>query len=562
MRRTWLALGIALSACTPPPAPTAAPAPSAGPSEVRVTGEPVDAKRWLAPDAARAISAGAGALRVLGADVVAEGERIGAFVEIPEGECALAFTRGSPGVGDVDLFAYDDDGSAFATDESPEREAAILLCPPHPRRLFVVARVMAGSGIVGVGVQSVPPAAADAVAKLLGVRGRPGEDSGRLDAWPGLEARVRARRDALGGKWDDVRRVALPVSPRAATHLSASIDAGRCLDLLVVPSDEITALEVTAEDAEARVIARAKDRGRERSLLFCAPPKGRATPINVAIRPRGPQGIVAAIFGRSAVGAEPEIEGHARVTHVGDSLELTAARAAIATATSGLGYAAPKAIGAGAAKVGSRAAFSVALPPGCARLDVIAGKPLVEMAASLWDDRGTLLTEGRAAASVALFTCGKGGAARVDLEALESPGPFAIELRRDNAAPPALVAHPVAAARLLSRLASGGEAADASMAATATVVGLEEGQRKIVPVPLPASGCADVIAALDGNASGIDLRIADGSGSGDGSVARARYLVSDRVCGAPNGKPVTAELKLASGKTEALVLVRPVAVAP
>jgi hypothetical protein len=144
----------------------------------------------------------------------------------------------------------------------------------------------------------------------------------------------------------------------------------------------------------------------------------------------------------------------------------------------------------------------------------------------------------------------------VEIEAMESPGPFAVELRRDKASPPALVAHPVAAARLLSRRGAGGEALDAGAAASATVQALEEGQRKIVPITPPANGCVEVIAALDAGASGLDMRLVDGAG--ESTVARARYVVSDRVCAAPNMKPAAAEIRVLSGKAEALLLVRPV----
>jgi hypothetical protein len=550
MRRLALLTAIAALAACGAPAPVAPP--PTPPPAVRVVSDTVDGQRWLATDAARAFAAGAGPLRVLGADIVAEGDRLGAFVEIPADECVLAFTRASPGVNDVDLHAFDDDGSAFATDESPDRDAAILACPPHPRRLYVVARVMSGAGVVGVGVQSVPRAAADAAAKLLGVRGRPGEDSGRLDAWPGLEAKIRAHRDTLGGRWEDVRRLALPLSPRAESRVSTILEAGRCLDVLVVPSDEVASLEVTVEDAGARILARARERGRERALLLCA---AHAAVINVSLRPRGTQGLAAVILGRSTPGAETELSARSPVVHVAPSFDLDAARAAATTLTAGLGYAPPRTLATGTARLGSRSATAVDLPAGCARLDVLAGKPLEEVAAALWDDRGTLLAESHAGGSTPLFACGRGGPARVEVEALESPGPFAIELRRDKAAPPALVAHPVAAARLLARLNAGGSAVDAAAAAGATVLALAAGERKIVPLPA-GGGCVDVVAALDAGGSGLDLRLVDGAG--ESTVTRARYVVADRVCAAA-GKPGAAELRVLAGKAEALLLVRPAA---
>jgi hypothetical protein len=388
-----LAALVAIAGCAAPSPPQAAPpSPSQKVAELRVLPDGVDARVLLAAHAARAIAAGAGPLRVIGADMAAEGDRIGAFVEIPDDECMLAFSRPSLTISDVDLFAYEDDGSTFASDESPEPEAAIVVCPPHPRRLYVVARVMAGSGLLGVGVQSVPRAAADAVAQAMNARGRPGEDSGRLDAWPGLEAKIRAHRESLGGRWEDLRRIVLPVAGRAASHVSATVDANRCLDVLVTPSEEVSSLEVVAEDAGARVVARGREHGRDRSLLLCA---SQPATVSIAVRPRASQGLAAVVLARSAAGAEPEITGASQVVHLTQTLDLDAARRALAAELAPLGYGAPRILVTGSARLGARTAVPVDLPAGCARLDVIAGKPLVEVAAALWDDHGALLAEAR-----------------------------------------------------------------------------------------------------------------------------------------------------------------------
>ena len=105
-----------LAACSGP-APAVPPAPSASaPAVPRILPDRVDGRPWLTPQATTAIAAGAGPLQVLGADVASEGDRLGAFVSIPEDECLLAFSRASATVVDVDLFAYDDEGAAFAAD--------------------------------------------------------------------------------------------------------------------------------------------------------------------------------------------------------------------------------------------------------------------------------------------------------------------------------------------------------------------------------------------------------------------------------------------------------------
>jgi hypothetical protein len=336
--------------------------------------------------------------------------------------------------------------------------------------------------------------------------------------------------------------------------VSAPVDPGRCLDVLVTPSEEVASLEMVVEDASARIVARGRDHGRDRTAILCA-----ATPatVTVAVRPRGTPGLAAVIVGKSSVGGEAEIADASRLVHLSPSAPLDEARRTLAAALGATGWAAPTPVATGTARVGSRSVVAVNLPTGCARIDVVAGKPLVEVGAALWDDKGALLGEGRAGASLPLFTCGKGGAARLDVEAVESPGPFAIELRKDKSAPAPLVAHPLAAGRLLARINAGGPAIDASSAAGASVLALDETSLRSLPVPVPASQCVEVIAALDGGASGLDLRLVDGAG--EGTITRGRFVATDRICATPGGKAGTAELRVLAGKGDALVLMRAVA---
>jgi hypothetical protein len=559
-RRAACALVIAVTAaigCGPTPAQTTGGAASGkgGPQKLRVSADQVDGRIWLAADAARATLAGAGSLQVIGADIASEGDRIGAFVDLPERECALIIARSSPSIADVDLFAYEDDGSAFASDESPDAAATLLVCPPHPKRVYVAARVMSGTGFLSVGVQSVSTDAADDVANATGARGRPGQDSGRLDSWPGLEAKIRAHRASIGSRWEDARRVALPVGPRAASRVSVAIEAGRCADVLVVPSDEVASLEVVAEDSTGRIFARGREHGRDRALTLCS---AEATQITIAVRPRASQGLVAVVVGRSQVGAEAEIAQAARIDHVTQTLELPAARKWHEKALSGrVSYGPAKMVAMGAARAGSRSTVPLELPAGCARIDVVAGKPLSDMLAELWDERGTMLGDGRGGAVASVFACGAGGPARLDVEALGRPGPFAVEVRKDRSAPAALVAHPIAAGRLLARMNAGGAVADASEAAQAQVLALDPATLKKLPLMVPANGCVEVIAAIDAGGSGLDLRLID-TVSNESTVARARHVVADRLCAGASQMAGAAELRLAAGKSDALVVTRQV----
>jgi len=526
---------------------------TAKPEPVRVKGEKPEARALLEPDAKRTKEAGAGPLEVVSTEFLSEGDRVGAFIEVPLDACALVMARGSASVVDVDLFAYEDDGASFAVDESTDARPAILICPPHPRRLYVAARVVSGTGLVGLGVQKVPPDALAAVEQVAGARGRSGGETGRLEAWPGLEAKLIAHRGFLGGRWEEVRRAALPAAPRAASRFSVPVEADRCLDVFVSPSEEIGSLEVVAEDASGRIVARGKDRGRDRSIVVCS---AVSMELSIALRPRASTGLVAVVASRSTPGAAAAIEPAARAEYLTETRELAAARTALERDLASKGFAAPKTIATGAAKLGSRATANLDLPAGCARIDVVAGKPLLDVGASLWNDRGALLGEGRGGGSVTLFSCGPGGAARVDVEALGHPGPYAIELRKDGASPAPLVAHPLASARLLSVLDAGGARVSAASAASAQVLALEAGARATLPFDVPAQGCVEVLAALDRGGTGLDLRLANAS-TGENTVTRGRFVVTDRICAPAAGAKASAELRLTTGKGDALVLVRP-----
>jgi hypothetical protein len=325
------------------------------------------------------------------------------------------------------------------------------------------------------------------------------------------------------------------------------------VDVLITPSDEISSLEVVAEDAGGRIVARARERGQDRALILCS---ATSAELSIAMRARGAQGLVAVVVGRSPSGAQPEISGAIPVERVTETRELTEARATHGRALEGQGLGAPKA-STGTAKVGSRAAMPIDLPAGCARVDVLAGRPLAEFIAELWSDQGQWLAAERGGASAVLFACGAGGAARLDVEALARPGPFAIEVRKEPVAPAALVANPVAASRLLGRLvAGGGLGIGAASAAAAKVVTLEAGRQQSLPLQVPVQSCLEVIVALGAEGSGVDLRLFDSS-TGESSLARGRYVASDRRCAGTSPAPGGIELRLAAGKGDALVLIRP-----
>jgi hypothetical protein len=166
------------------------------------------------------------------------------------------------------------------------------------------------------------------------------------------------------------------------------------------------------------------------------------------------------------------------------------------------------------------------------------------------------LTEGRGGAGVTLFACGSARSMRLDVEAFARPGPYAVELRKSNAAPAVLVAHPWAASRLLALLDGGSENVSASAAENAVHIALDSNTRTTIPFDIPAKSCVEVIATLDRVGSGLDLRLADAT-TGENTVARGRFFVMERRCAAADAPAkAIAEFRLSSGKADALVLTR------
>lgn len=543
---------LVAAGCAAPPAVRPAAAPTKEPY-VHVVAEPERGKELLAPVAARARAAGAGTLTVLGASIGTEGDRVGAFVEVAADGCALALAEGSSTVQDIDVFAFADDGAMLASDESSAPSAAVLVCPPHPGRLYVAARIMSGTGLVALGSAPVATAQAPAIARAVGARGQ-GDDSGKLDSWPGLEAKLRDRRAALGGRWEDLRRLVAPLDPRAPTRVSVPLEAGRCVDAFVVPSEEVASVDLLLEARDGRIVGRGTPYGRDRGIVVCSEADETLT---IAMRPRASQGAAAVVIGRSARGAEAEIARVVRVERLAQPLELEEARGSLAK-TLGEAWPAPLVAARGRAVVGSRSSHPVKLEKGCTRIDVVAGSPLGTVAAALWDEAtGDLLAETVGSTGATLHACGPARAARVDVEARSRPGPYAIEVRRDRAAPAALVAHPVAAARLLDRVLQLPGAHGAAVAETTQVAALDESRVTRLPLRAPEGGCYDVIAALDGGAaSGLELRVDDGRG-GPRGLARGRHVASERFC-VTDTAPRTLELRLGRGRVDALVLTRPV----
>lgn len=542
------ALVLALLGCSrsAPLAPT--PASRAG--SVRVS------RRPLAPQQLKgAESFGNSALLAVEPGIA--GDRIVSVLEVPPADCAIVIARGSETIEDLDLLAYGEDGSALGNDEAPDREPSLLICPPHPARVVVAARIAQGHGIVALGSEKVPPAQAERAARRYKVKPRDPADPERLKAWPGLDALIVRERARVGGKFQDLRRVALALDAGVPTTLPASIEAGRCVHALFIPSDDVSHLDVAALDDQGRVLGRAVGSGRQRSLVVCSPA---ATEVTFEVRPHSGRGLAVAALSRSVAGTESEIQGEIvrRDVYPGGSLE--AELASLEARLKRLGYTSPSRQATRAElKVGQRVALPLTLGGGCTRIDVLGGSPLRGVNARLWSESGALRAAGSGGGSVTLFGCGD-GKQRLDLSAELSPGPVSVVLQREPDVPPELTRAPLAASRLVARMAGRGALLRVSAIGKPSELLLSAEQLTRVPAQVPADRCLEVDVGIEGGATGVELRALDVDSGVELDSAVGESAASVRLCayrrvglGSLN---VRLELRTVSGSARALLATR------
>lgn len=495
---------------------------------------------------------------VIAVDAGVAGDRISGLVEVPSDECAVLIARAGPSIEDVDLLAYGEDGSVVGTDEGPDKTPALLVCPPHPTRIWVAARIAAGHGLVAVGVQRLSRLDAPRVAQSYGITDADSA-AARVRTWPGLDERLEAHRREVGGEWQDVRRVAVPLDARVPTRISAQIDADRCLDAFVAPADDAGHLELVALDASGSILARASSSGRERTLVICSPLE---TNISLEVRPQSGRGVGVLVLSRNRPGTE--IDRESEVTYVEAfptsdlDTELSALEARLAEQSA---YGKGKTIASGTAEVGRRTSLNLNVPKGCSRLDIMGAKPLRGLEAFAWSAQGVLVGHARGGAAALLFVCGAGGPMRLDLEATLRPGPFAVLTHSEAEVPASLLAEPLAAGRLLSHMVARGVLRRAGDVVQAQQLNLSDAAIHSLDLTVPFGRCVDVALALGADALGAEIRLVAMNRGIEVASARGAHSASARVCSldaasASENLKTRAELRVSVGAGTALVATR------
>jgi hypothetical protein len=553
MKRLLLSLLLLLSACGGRPSGPALRGPDGQIGPPRVMLGELDARLLLGDLPSRALRLGAGPGAILSAGEQMEGERIGGFFESPADACLLAYARGSSSIDDLDVVAFAEEGNPIASDQAPDAHPTILVCPPHPGRVYIAAHVAGGEGLVAIAAHVVPAPRAPEVAGAFGARGGRGEGTRPAEVWPGLEDRVRAQRTALGGTWEDFRRVAVRVDSRAPTMVALPVEANQCVDVVVVPDDDVALLEVEALDEAGRVVARAHDGARDPSLILCSPLAFEGA---LSIRPHVGTGLTAVVLGRARGETVRDLAGRSSVVWTASPLSLDASRAARNTELSKAGYGAAAVNTQGQLMLGRRLTLPIDLPggaAGCARVDVVGGTPLALVDAAIWDANGTQLANSEGTNTTTLFVCGK-AKGQLELESRGRPGPFAVLARAERWQSPTFAAKPLAAGRMLARAAVGESMLFEGAPLSVKPFTLDSSRRAVYPVSVAAGQCLRVAVGIEGEGAGVELRLFDATTSDELDRAAAEKGAAARACAPATGaRSVRVEIRSVAGKVEAVV---------
>jgi hypothetical protein len=512
----------------------------------------LDPQSLLGDLPARATRLGAGTPSLVTSAEAVDNEWVGGFVDVPAQDCLLGYARGASSIEDVDVAVSSDEGTQLAVDEGRDIHPTVLLCPPHPDRVYVAAHVVEGEGLVAVGAQLVPGERARVVARALGARGSLADGPRPAEAWPGLDDAVRVHRLELGGTWEEFKRVALSVDERLPTYVAFPIETDQCVDAVIVPDEDIALLDVEAIDGEGRILARARDGPGPRWLTVCSPSAMAGT---LSVRPHVGRGLAAVVLARARGEVAGDLAARPEMAWAAAQQPVATVRHALDTLLAKGGYRDPVASTAGTLALGRRVSIPLeikTLGGACARVDVMAGAPLGLLEASVWNDAGELLGSGEGSTSLALFACSR-KAARLELETRGRPGPFAVTVRPERWRDAAFVAHPLAASRMLARSAAGGDLLVDAKRVPARDFSLDAAHEVSWTESVAAGRCLRVTAGAQGDGAGLDLR-ASTPDSTDVDRCQAAHAVSVRACAVGDeSRSVRFDLRASAGRLDVVV---------
>jgi hypothetical protein len=505
-------------------------------------------QRWLLEDGKRAEVAGADPARILLAEAGAVGDRFASVVDVDEQDCLLVMARASDKIADLDLYIYNESGSILSIDDRPDAKPSLLLCPPHPRHVYITARIATGQGVVVVGAHRVTAQAAKPVRRALQLL----ENESRGDMADGasldLDQRVVAHHLAIGGKWIAVAQSTIVVDSRVPAVASLVIRENSCIDALVIPTTRVSALDIEFQDNNGHTLGRAPIADGERWMVACSR-ESRA--VTLQIRPHDGNGSVVLLVSRGTLEM-----GHAtrQAIELGESQSLQLLTDSEHKALEHLGYSPAKILGSFQIERGFQHRFVAHARSGCTRFDVFAGAPSLGVQARIYSADGELLASDGGTQHFPLLAC-LPGRITVVIEAVGRGGPVQVEQRQDVIDNPHAMNLPRAAARMFQRAYNLGLAKSFGQLSSVESISLADTKILERELTLAPGQCDGYLMSLDGDATGVDLRIIDTIT--DEVLGGEQHIDTAHadICAPSGEKPHTYRLRatLGSGKSSALL---------
>ncbi|MGH7329668.1 MAG: hypothetical protein ACREJX_15080, partial [Polyangiaceae bacterium] len=343
---------------------------------------------------------------------------------------------------------------------------------------------------------------------------------------------MRAHRDALGGKWEEVRRVAVTLDARAPTLVGFSVEANQCLDVMVVPDEDVALVDLEAQDGEGRLIGRSRESGRDRTLTVCSP---LTIDGSFVLRPHVGNGIAAVVIARAPADHVRDPSSRAQLAWTSASGSLDVNKAARDGDLVKSGYGAATSTSNGTLVLGRRSTIALdfgsknAKSAPCNRVDVVGGEPLALVDAEIWSAAGELVTRAEGSSSATVFSCAH-PKAEIDLEARGRPGPFSVLARPERWSDAVFAAHPVAAARMLSASTSGASSHIEGTAVAVKVFSLDATHRATLDESVKAGQCLDIAVGGEGEGTYLEVRVSDAGTSEDLDRDSGSFGAHVRVC--------------------------------
>src|SRR6202012_92254 len=107
----------------------------------------LDARLLLGELPARASRLGAGPPSLVASEQAVANGWVGGFVDVPRDDWVLGYARGSSSIDDIDAAIYSEEGTTLAVDEGRDVHPTVMLCSPHPERVYLAAHVVEGEGL-------------------------------------------------------------------------------------------------------------------------------------------------------------------------------------------------------------------------------------------------------------------------------------------------------------------------------------------------------------------------------------------------------------------------------